>query len=84
MAIEKRETLVAKELDDALLLVKALIVDIKAGKSPSEIVSGNVPALIAAIAGLDQVSAELAANPEACYSTVGSRVGEIAAALLKK
>lgn len=84
MAIEKRQVDVAKELDDCMVLVVALVNDIKAGKAPGEIISGNIPALMAAMNGVDQVAVELKSNRRAAFETIGLRSADLMDALLGK
>ncbi len=82
MAIEKREVEIAKEVDDVAKLLVDLVKDIKDGKDVAAITSENLPGLIAAIDGVNQVSAEIASNRKAVLSTVGARAGELADAFL--
>lgn len=82
MAIQKKEVEFAKEIDDCLVLAVELVKDIKAGKPVAEIASHALPNLIGAINGIDGAKAELEANKAVVMSTVGSRMGELAGALL--
>ena len=82
MAIVNKEIKIASELSDVLVLVEELIVDVKAGKDIGAIVSENLPLLIAAIGGADQIPVELKADMKVALETVGLHVGSLAAALL--
>lgn len=84
MAIETKQTLVAKELSDAMVLLVEVVKQARAGKPLADIVSGSLPLMIAAIAGIDSVDDELGANFEVALATIGSHAGELVAALLKK
>lgn len=84
MAIETKQTLVAKELSDALILIVEVVKQARAGKPVGEIVGGAIPLMISAISGLEQVDDEIAANFEVSLATIGSRAGELVAALIKK
>jgi hypothetical protein len=80
--IESKQVEYAKELDDALALVVELVKDLKAKKSVTEIAAENLPNLMSAFAGIEQVGAELAANKAVVFQTVGYRTGELAGALI--
>ncbi|TXG77621.1 hypothetical protein E6Q11_02510 [Candidatus Dojkabacteria bacterium] len=82
MGIEKKEVEYAKELDDVLVLMIELAKDIKAGKDVALIASENLPGLMAAFSGADQIAAELKANPAVVSQTVGMRMGELAGVFL--
>ena len=82
MAIETRQVQVAKELDDLGVLLVGLVKDLKAKKPLAELASSNLPALINAMSGIDQVDDELKNNKDVAYATLGSRVGELTAALV--
>lgn len=80
--IQSKPVEYAKELDDALALVVELIKDIKAKKSAAEIASENIPLLMNALSGADQISDELKANKVAAFNAVSLRIGELVSALL--
>jgi len=80
MALVKKEVEIAKEADDVLALVVELVKDLKAGKDIAAIGAENLPLLLQAVAGLDQVGAELA-DKQAVATTVSLRVAELVAAL---
>lgn len=80
--IQQKQVDYAKELDDVLVAVSVLLRDVKAKKSTNEIVADALQGVMNAVAGLDQVGAELAANKQVALQTVGFRVGEIAGVLL--
>lgn len=82
MAIEKKEVEYTKELDDAMVLIVELIKDIKAGKEPGMIAAENLPNLMSAIGGADQIGGEVSASMSVALQTVGYRTGELAAALI--
>lgn len=82
--IETKQVQYAKELDDALALVVTVVQQLRAGKSAADIISQDIPLLVNAISGLDQVDAELQANFEVAVATIGGRFGELVAAFLKK
>ena len=82
MAIEKRECEVAKEVDDVAKLLVDLVNDLKAGKDVAAITSENLPGLISAIDGANQMGEEISANRKVALSTIGARLGELADAIL--
>ena len=82
MAIETKQVEYAKEADEVLALVVALVKDIKAGKEVADIASGRLPDLMVAISGFDAIGDEVAANRKVLLSTLGSRMGELTDALL--
>jgi hypothetical protein len=69
----------AKEIDDVMMLVVELLKDVKAGKGALEIGAENLPLLMQAVAGAEQIKDELAMNKEVVLQTIGSQVGSIAA-----
>jgi len=82
MAIEKREREVAKEVDDVAKLLVDLVSDIKGGKDVASIVSENIPGLISAIDGMQNIKKEIESNRKVVLSTIGARSGELADAIL--
>lgn len=82
MAIQKREVEYAKEVDDVAVLLVKIVEMAKAGMSVVEIGAGAVTPLIDAVANIQGVGEEIAANKKVAISTIGYRVGEIAGALL--
>jgi hypothetical protein len=81
--IQEKSVQYAKELDDCLVLMIELAKDIKEGKDIGALVSENLPNLIQAIGGMEQIKGELEANKEVVYSTAGFRMGELVGALVK-
>lgn len=82
MAIQKKEVEYAKEIGDVMVLIVELVKDVKAKKAMSELMSENLPHLINAIGGVDQVPAEIAEHKVVALQTVGLHIGELAAAIL--
>lgn len=83
MAVKQVTVNVAKELDDVLALVVDVVKQVKAGKSALELAALELPALVSAINGLDQIPAELA-DLQSVIAGVGVRTGELVAALVVK
>lgn len=81
--IQEKSVSYAKELDDCLVLMIELAKDIKEGKDIGMIVSENLPNLIQAIGGMEQIKGELEANKEIVFSTAGYRMGELVGTLVK-
>jgi hypothetical protein len=84
MAIEKKEVEFAKEIADVGEALYGLLADIKEKKPIAAIAVENLPALMSAVEGVDQLDDEIKASPEAAFSTMGSYLGKVIAALLKK
>jgi uncharacterized protein YejL (UPF0352 family) len=84
MAIEKKEVSYAKEIDDVLNLVVGLVNDLKAKKDIALIVSGNLPALLTALDGINQLDAEISSNRLVALQTIGAKLGDLADAILPK
>lgn len=82
--IETRQVQYAKELDEAMSAVIGIIKDVRSGKNVLEIITGNIPALIAAVGGLEQVQGELSQNFQVASETIGYRLGDLTSALLNK
>lgn len=82
MAVIKKEVEIAKELDDCLALVIELVKDLKAKKALDLVLSENLPGLMNALGGIDQIGDELKLS--AAYATIGLRVGELAGAFIEK
>lgn len=82
MAKEIRQVEFAKEVDDAMVLVASILRDVREGKPVAEIAAGNLSGLVNAVAGIDQVPAEIEENRKVALQTIGYRFGEIADALL--
>lgn len=80
--IESKQVEYAKELDDALVLAVELFKDIKAKKDAGAIASENLPLLMNAFNGLDQVDDEFKANKAAAINAIALRVGELIGVLL--
>lgn len=83
MALEQKTIEVTKELDDVLLAVVALIKDVKEKKQLTQILTESIPAIIAAVDGVDQIDDELKAHQIEFMRTAGLRVGDIVGAFLK-
>lgn len=81
MGIQQKQIDYAKEVDDVLVLVVELVKDIKAKKDMAALAAENLPNLMNAIGGLDQVGDEFK-NKQVVLSTVGYRVGELSGALI--
>lgn len=73
---------VPKEMNDVKVLVVELIKDIKAKKSPGELVAENIPGLMAAMDGMDKLGAE--AQDAAAYDLAGLLAAELAKVLTGK
>lgn len=82
MAIIQVQVDRAKEIDDVLVLLVGLVTDLKAKKDLATVAADNLPKLMDAVAGVNQVADELKANKAVAFATIGSRVGELAGALL--
>jgi hypothetical protein len=80
--VEKKEIMIAKEVDDVMVFIIELLKDIKEKKDVSALVAENLTNLINAIGGIDQMSDEL--KDEALFATIGYRLGEVAGIFLKK
>lgn len=79
MALAKKEVEYAKEVDDVLVLVVELVKDLKAGKDVAAVGMENLPLLLQAVSGLEQVGEELT-HKQAVAMTVSLRVGDLVAA----
>lgn len=82
MAIEKRELDVAKECDDVMVLVVELVKDLKAKKEMAQVVAENLPHLMTALDGVQNLPEEVKAHRGAVMATVGYRAGELTDALI--
>lgn len=82
MGVVKVEVEIAKEIDDVMGLVVELIKDIKAKKGVAELAAENLQGLMNAIAGIDQVQGEIAANKKAAIQGISLRVGDLVSALI--
>lgn len=80
--IQPKQVQIAKELDDVLSLVVELVKDLKAKKGIAELASENLPGLMAAMSGIDQVGDELKLNRKEAVQTVALKVSELVEALL--
>ncbi len=80
--IQTRTIQFAKEADDVLIFVIELIKDLKAKKGLPEIAAENLPNLMQAMSGLDQIEGETSADRTVVAQTVGYRIGELTTALL--
>lgn len=84
MPLETREIEVPKEFDDVLLLVLELVRDLKDKKELAVVASENLPNLMNAIQGVDQIDDELKADLPAFLKAASSRAVDIAALFLEK
>ena len=75
--IETKTVEYAKELDDVNVALIELVKDIKAGKDIGQITSENLPTIIAAVDGADQVGKEVEMNRKVALQTIGYRGGEL-------
>jgi phosphoglycerate dehydrogenase-like enzyme len=80
--IAKKEVEYAKEIDDVMVMIIELVKDLKAKKGVAELAAENLPNLMNAMSGLDQLDEELAASKSVAMSTIGFRVGELAGELV--
>lgn len=80
--IQKREEEYAKEIDDVGLALVELVRDIKAKKSIAEIAGENLPLIMEAVNGVDQMDDEYAENRKVALATMGKRTGELTDVLL--
>ena len=80
--LQKREVEYAKEVDDVLKLVVELVADLRAKKSISDVAAENLPGLMEALNGMDQVDDELKESRKVVLETVGYRVGSLTDAVL--
>jgi hypothetical protein len=80
--IQPKQIEIAKELDDVLSLVVELVKDLKAKKAIGDLASENLPGLMSAMSGIDQVGDELKLNRKEAIQTVALRVSELVEALL--
>lgn len=82
MSVEKKEVEYTKEIDDCLVLIINLAKAIKSKKGPAEILSSELPDLINAMGGLNQLSDE-AKNKKVAMETIGYRIGDLVDALIE-
>ncbi len=80
----KKEVDIAKEADEVMEAVVSIVKDLKAGKTIQEVGAGNLPKILAAVQGIDQLDDEMAQNKGVVLATIGYRSGELAGALLEK
>lgn len=73
---------VPKEMNDVRIALVELIEDIKAGKSITDIAAENLPNVMKAVEGFDQLDDE--AKTEQAYDCYGLTASGIAKALMKK
>jgi hypothetical protein len=76
MGFQKKEIDYAKELDDVLGLVVKLIDDIKNKKQVEAIIGENLPLLISAINGANEIGDEFK-DIKIAGQTIGLRLGEL-------
>lgn len=81
MILERSEKY-AKEIDDVMVLIVDFVKKIRAGESVTVAALEEVQNALNAVAGINDIPAEMAANLEVCLRTVSARAGELAAALI--
>lgn len=84
MAVQTKNVEYSKEIDDVAFLLVKIVADIRQGKGIAEVVSGAVAPLVDALAGVDQMGAEVSANRKVALQTIGYRTGELTDAILGK
>ena len=72
-----------EEADDVGVLLVELVKDIKAKKSVAELLSENIGHLTTALHKVDEIPDEVSANPVVFAQTLGYRMGELTAEVLK-
>lgn len=90
--IESRSVDFAKEVDDLAVLFPTLITAILAKKAQgksvvqiaTELATEDFQLFVAAVAGVGDISTEVAASRKAVLATLGYRLGETADAILGK
>jgi len=82
MSVVKKELDYAKECGDVMVLFRDLAEDIRAGKSAGELAAENLPGLMAAITGAQNIGDEVEQSRRAVMATVGYHAGELTDALL--
>lgn len=82
MAIEQKQVEIAKEVDDVLELLVAIVRDLKAKKDTNALLSDNLPKLLDAITGVDQLDDELKQNRPQVMNAAGLRIAELVEVLL--
>lgn len=82
MGLQKREEEYAKELDDVGYALVELVKDIKAKKPVAEIAGENLPNLMNALNGMDQLDDELDQHRAVALRTLGAHLGGLVDALL--
>lgn len=84
MAIVQKQVAYAQEIGDVGVALETLLGDIMAKKPIAVIAADSFQKLVAAVEGVDQVGAELAADRVTCMHTMGYHVGGLVEALLPK
>jgi hypothetical protein len=80
--IETKQVQIAKEVDEVFVFLIELVRDLKAKKSITDIAAENLPALMQAMSGLDQIDDEVSKDKFVVGQTAGYRLGELTAVLL--
>jgi hypothetical protein len=80
--IETKQVQIAKEVDEVFVFLIELDRDLKAKKSITDIAAENLPALMQAMSGLDQIDDEVSKDKFVVGQTAGYRLGELTAVLL--
>lgn len=75
---------VEKETHDVGLLVSQLIIDLKNKKPLAEIGATNLPALMSAVDGVQQIPAEFSEDLAASMKAILNPISDAVAALMKK
>ena len=82
MAAENTQVLIAKEVDDVMELLVSIVKDLKEKKELSDLLGHNLPLLMEAIAGVDQLDEEFKNERGPALAAVGLRLGELTDVLL--
>lgn len=83
MAVEKKEVVYCKELDEVLNLVTLILGDVVAKKPVSQVVSDAVPALMVALTGVQDLGLEIG-NAKALDNTIALKLAELKEILMPK
>jgi hypothetical protein len=82
MAVEQRQVMIAKEVDDVALLLVEIVKQVKSGKPVAEMAAGVMDELVQAISGVDQIDDEWKEDRSAVMATMGYRLGELTDAII--
>jgi hypothetical protein len=81
MIVEKNLK-VAKEVSDVGEALVGIVKAFRAGKPVQEVAVGELPKVLAALDGVDQIDDELKADRKVALATLGYHTGELADAIL--